>query len=225
MLPLTASDLYALAHGTKNEGEERCHWCGSACKREWLHDDPPPMIGVRCDLRYTKIPGSHYYCRGCWLFKRNRITVNFLTGGYKDSQDPQKHSWFITETTSSVLELSKDKTELYEQLLSPPLRFTLALLDGVGSTNHLQSMVVNDNTSGINANTPLLFTINDIVHTYTPYELDTGLKQGADGRIPGVRALIRLLGEYVREEEKRGRGRPIKEEKPNNKNVRAKSGA
>lgn len=37
------SDILAVSQAMRNEGEDRCHWCGSACERKWLHDDVAPL--------------------------------------------------------------------------------------------------------------------------------------------------------------------------------------
>lgn len=213
----TASDLYALSQGTSNIGPEECHWCASNCKRIWFHDDAPPVPFIRSKSMAMRT-NNPYICTGCWLFRRKRITVTELGGKWKDGQQPICHSWWITDKGAWVVN-PKDPESIYPLLLKPPNRFVLAILDGVAA-NHLQLMQVND-IAEIRAETPLRFTVNNIPHTYTVYELQEALegagegKQiGDGGKQPGVGALIRLLGKRkslvseLMPTENRGRGRP-----------------
>lgn len=209
---MLASELWAAAHGVRCTGPDQCHWCSAPCERAVPHDDPPPMIGVRrtpC-LR----PANGYVCVGCQLFRRKRLTVNFLGGGFRDGRTPQDHSWLVTQ--SDVLGVDgRSGRALYEVLLSPPPRFLLSLLDdpplGPQTPNLLQLMVCND-FAKIEADTPLVFTVNGVRHYYTVYELEESMYGEAAG--PGVRALDRLfpLPRRVRAEPKRERGRPSPKE-------------
>lgn len=88
------------------------------------------------------------------------------------------------------------------------------LLEGVGERNFLNKGVANDNVQGVKEETQLGFTLNNIVMHYSPYELDAALRGESQGKSPGVRELIRLLGEYKlpakegARPEKMDRGRP-----------------
>ena len=207
MLP---SELYAKSQNAKCEGPWECHWCGSACKHIWMHDEPPRVIGMRSTI-FVKKPANPYICAGCWLFRRKSVTINFLSGEYKDRQKICDYSLLMTEDNTFGIR-SEDHGLLYEILLQPPLKFCMALLDGEGFKNHIQMMIVND-LSEIKADTAINYTINNIPHTYTVYELKLALRNNNVGVDPGVLALIRKLGSYQLPEKEKRRGRPpLKEE-------------
>ncbi len=225
---LSPSDLYAQAIGIRNGGDDRCHWCGSACQRILPHDDDPPIPFVKGsqNRRYAKCPGHAYVCMGCWRFRALRVTVNFLGGSLIDSRCPMDFSWLITETGVAALN-PRQKTALYPVLLKPPLRFWLGLVEGMQS--HLQLQVLNDLPT-VQSDSPITFTFNGLPLTYTIYELEEGLRHGVSGKSPGVQTLIRFLGEYKLPmpngkdvDEQRGKGRPRLEEinKPGRKVVAA----
>lgn len=196
---LRASELYAISQSNRCTGPEGCHWCGAACGRLWLHDEPPAILGVRRD-RLALNPNGLYICIGCWLWRRKRVTVNFLphTDGngaptYLDRQEAPKWSWLVTEAGSWALR-EGDAQALVSFLVAPPLRFFLSLLDGnTPPPNHLQMCLAN-NFEQIGGDTPLRFTINNIPHQYTVYELEDVLTGGGVvGKEPGVRALASFL--------------------------------
>lgn len=209
---LTAPALYASAHGRKCEGPDRCHWCGAPCPRLLIHDDNrSPMIQTRHP--HARFPGNAYQCMGCWLFGRQRVTVFYADGTYKDGQTPYKHSWWITEKECRSIRIPQDAPSLYRMILRPPLKFALALLDGPNPPpNRLQLALANDHQE-IKASTPLTFTVNEVPFCYNIYELEevlTSPDADLSGRLPGVRELIRLLGPYKELEDsiKKERGRP-----------------
>mgnify|MGYP000446835940 FL=1 len=211
---MTASDLYAISQGYKNEGSEKCHWCGSCCTRQWKHDDPGPVPFQRGKpYRPSAFPASPWICKGCWAWKRKRITVKFLNGTFKDGQCPEDHSWWIEEGGAYGIQPSM-YTHLRDKLLSPPLRFLL-LLKIETPHNFLQLSQIND-LQQIKAETTLSFSVDNVVHQYSVYELERVAKaEDANGMMPGTRALASLLKGLLpetNEEEKRGRGRPSTEE-------------
>lgn len=210
---MTASDLFALALGTRNAGKERCHWCGSACSNLWLHDDPPPIPFHRTKST-AKVPSSRHVCVGCWNFKRKKVTVRFLDETLKDSQAGENHSWWITETGSFGVRAA-DGPHLYPLLLKPPLWFALALKDGNGP-NLMQLMTAN-RCEDVKGDTPLSFTYNGVKHEYTVYELEQALQHGPEGKEPGVQLLLKTFGSHSLTngvpEAKRKVGRPKMEEK------------
>lgn len=225
---LTAASLFAISQGSANEGidDVRCHWCGSPATRTFRHNDIPPVPFSRSKST-AKAPFSNFCCVGCWLWQRGSVTVNFLTGDYKDRQQAKNHSWWINEEGAWALR-AEDHSHLWQLISCPPLRFTLALLDGGKTTNLLQLMIANDHKE-ILRETQLWFTINGIPHSYSIHELEAGLKGGESGREPGVRALMRLLSaapSKLTHKEKRGDGRPSVKELPDrpNKLVVAQSG-
>lgn len=218
----TATELYANSQGMICEGDVICHWCGAHCQRRYLHDDPPPIPFVR-SRSSARFPSNPYICKGCWLFRRKRLTVWNLGGEFKDGQCPINHSWWITSCESLVID-DNCRVGLYEYLLRPPLKFALSLIDGEKIENLLHFCPVNDHEK-ILGDTPLLFHLNNIQHAYTVYELTEALKHGTEGKEPGVRALIALLGPYTLAREappedgssegkggKKGRGRPREED-------------
>lgn len=193
--PLTAPHLYALSEGVSPSGADRCYWCGTPCDRVWFKDAPPPQVGVK-RTDGAKCPGNHYVCVGCWLFRRRSITVTHLDGTYRDRQCPLGHSWLITSVNARAVRLPQDGRELIQRLLDPPLRFCLSLLDGkAGHINRLHSAQVND-LPEVLADTPLLFTLNGIPLTYSVYELGEAMRNGSQGKSPGVGALVYLCGQH-----------------------------
>ncbi len=210
-----ASELYAISQGKRCKGIQKCHWCGASCGNNNPHDDPP-LILIRKEAKikqWALYPNNSYICDGCWLWRRKRITVFYLDDSYSDGQSPEKHPWFITH--QKAYSLYEEGNSLYETLLSPPLTFSLSLVTP-GEPNRLQHNTLN-NLSKIQLDTPLSFTLNSQVLTYTIYELQEGILNGANGKEPGVQTLIRILGEPSPDllgdkrkdpEEKRGRGKP-----------------
>ncbi len=207
---VTASELFALAHGTSCHGEDQCHWCGTPCKRLLQHDDAPRDVGIKRPV-YARRPGNGFICTGCWLFGMRRVTVRYLDNDFKDRQACKDHSWYVTK--QGALGVRKQcASHLYPLLLNPPYTFSLALIDD-STTNLIQHWVANDVVE-VKANTTLKFTINNIAFDYTVDELEQGLRNGSEGRLAGVRELIKLFGPYKLpplvdpEEGPKGRGRP-----------------
>lgn len=218
--PLLASELYATSQNETCEGESRCYWCGASCPFRWAHREPPPPMFVKTDRRLIKCPGSAYQCKGCWLWGRQRITINFLSSAgfakgeppYKDVQCPINWSWYFSEKGAWAVRLDMDAGTLYEILMDPPRRFALSLLTTKDVKNHLQLVTANDPPE-IKGDSPLSFNVDNVGYTYSPYELEHALEHGSTGTIPGTQKLIALLGPYKLTDEwrkkKRGRGRPI----------------
>ena len=217
---LTLPELYAISQSyasSVGEGDERCHWCGAACKRLWFHDDPAPVTygGVRPKREQPcRVLSSAYQCLGCWLWRRNSITAWWLTpeAGFKDRQKPLELSWLVTAEADGAWALRKeDAAELYAFLLNPERKFALALIDG-GAKNYPQLGRVNDNPE-VKADTPLYLTLNGVEHPFTAYELGEARKGAStQGMGSGVQALVRLFGP-IPAEGKRKRGRPTNAEK------------
>ena len=209
--PLLASELYAISQGSRCVGPDRCHWCGAPCQRHWIHDDPPSIPFKRRDY-LAKFPSNSYICAGCWLWRRQRTTITFPSGRQMDGQAAPNHSWWISEGGAFALDEASYRI-LADKLIQPPLTFSLMLLSNAGLKNHLQLGNANNHTS-IRAETPLLFTLDNITHVYTVYELEMAIKTGVlEGKSPGTSALIRHLNIPVAQtEEERERGRPTSEE-------------
>lgn len=203
-----APELYALTQGTRCEGKHECHWCGSPCGRIYIHDGPVPLPFVKNDLT-AKRPANPYVCNGCRLFRRPRNTVRFLNGkDYQDGKCLMDFSLLLTD--GGIWGVRKEDLPHLENIIfHPPLRFALCLVDP-GQKNCLQLGIVND-FQRIQADTPLRFTHNNIPHTYSVYELRSALQSGDfSGKEPGCRVLATSLDLSLAE--KRGRGRPTKEE-------------
>lgn len=218
---MLSTELFALAHGHKCSGDQECHWCTGPCERHWIHDDLPIVPFVRTNS-HAKRPGNAYICWGCWLYRRGRITVSTLQNELIDRQNLMDHSWILFDNQIKVIK-KEDKFKLYEILLNPPLVFCLSLLNEPSTKNLIQLSILNENEK-IFANTPIHFTLNNIQCEYTIYELEEALKtQELTGKSPGVRLLIETIGPCVlKEKEKRGRGRPPKEDDPDGKIVTRK---
>jgi hypothetical protein len=159
------------------------------------------------------------------LFRRRRITVNFLRSGtkehpglsFRDGQAPVNHSWWITEQGAWAIS-NLDHQTLYEYLLKPPPKFFLSLLHGENTKSHLHLQIVNAEKA-LRADTPLAFTVNNTIYFYSVYELEEALttpdpRKKTNGKSPGVRELLQILGTYHPGEapKKKERGRPTAEE-------------
>lgn len=188
---MLASQLYAISQGGRCEGKESCHWCRGPCTQLWRHDDLPFMHHVK-SAQLPRNPAGHFVCSGCWLWRRKSLTVNFLGGGHKDRQETKSHSWLLT-TSQSIAINDKSGIEAMARILSPVLPFSLSIVTSDRVPNLLHLMLVNDQKEAT-AQTPFQFTIDHALYTYTVYELEEGIKNGGDGKSPGVRELLRLYG-------------------------------
>lgn len=198
-----ASQLYARSQGYECKGPWRCHWCSAPCLDEFIHDDPPPVPFQR-STSTAKCPAEAYICVGCWAWRRPRTTISFLSGGYLDKQEAKGHSWLVTDKQAWALRLGDflDMDALYTQLLQPPRYFFLALRLPNDKIDTLLQLAQANCYEGIHANTPLRFTVNNIVHQYTVYELGEAMKNGPPAYGPGISALYRALGEPSAEAKK-----------------------
>jgi hypothetical protein len=113
----------------------------------------------------------------------------------KDRQTLKRYSLWITSQKTRIIDPSKNATILYESLMSPPLTFCMALLDGQKNENMLQHAYVNQ-LEKISADTELAFTINNTKYTYTPYELEKALEEPKTAKGAGVSALLKMFGPY-----------------------------
>lgn len=218
----TASDLFCLSQGAINwstkaiedarkkqsNAIDRCHWCGSPCERTHFHDDPPIMPFSKQPKSKAKCPSNAYICHGCYLWGRKRVTVNFLDGSFKDVQCAMNHSWIITKNDAKAIN-DESRLKLYPFLLKPDNSFVLCLLEkGTKEQNQLFLSILND-IAEIKGDTVLKFTLNNIPHTYTIYDLESALRNAEVGQSPGVRALINFCGPFtlpplVEKEDRRG---------------------
>lgn len=211
---MLASELFAKSQGTVCSGPWRCYWCGSGCSEDWLHDDGPPVPFLKRN-GLARCPSEPWICVGCFLWRRPRVTVPFLTidndPPFKDRQCAVNHSWFVTEDAALAIQ---NPAALYQKLLAPPKRFFLSLLSDKEQKNHLQLCEVNDFPE-VRADTPIAFTLDNIKHTYTVYELEEALRSEPTGKEPGVQAIMRTLGPYTlppRPQPEKKRGRPAPEQ-------------
>lgn len=190
--PLLASELFAYAHEARCEGPFACHWCSAPCSRTHIHDDYPlPIIAPGYRLRsLARRPSSPFICRGCWLWRRKRVTITYLNGDFKDGQAASKQSWLILPSKGAFALNESCREEVWPFLLKPAKRFCLAFYDG--EENHLQLMQAVD-LIGVTIETPLRYTINNIIHEYTVYDLEQSIKHQEE-KTPGVRGLVRMLG-------------------------------
>jgi len=209
--PLRASEIFARSQSARCEGDDRCHWCGAPCRggaAGLRHDDPPPIPFVRSKSS-ARHPNGRFVCVACWLWRRRSVTVCYLPAGFRDRRFAPDHSWWITEHGAWGLR-PESAEALYGLLLKPPTRFVLALREGA-CDNWLHLAVANDNPV-VKADTPLHFTVNNIPHSYTAYELEQVARHQHAATPPGVAALIRLFGPpppiAAVVPEQRGRGRP-----------------
>ena len=198
---MLSSELYAVSQNTVCSGPEFCYWCSSPCNREYQHGDAPP-IPFQKRHSLARKPSEPWICAGCYLWRQPSVTARFLlpaddkaTRPFKDRQCPVNHSWLVTEQAAWAI-IFESHAELYRRLLAPPKLFLLSLLSDKSIPNHLQLCQVNEHAE-VAADTPLAFTIDNIPHTYTVYELEEAIRNGPAGKEPGVQALCRLLGPFT----------------------------
>lgn len=208
MSQVQASDILAWSHGKENKGVLQCHWCKAPCDRIHRHDDFVPIPFTK-NKNLAKNPDGGYICNGCQLYHKPSVTGYYLDGTFRDRMCLKNCSWLITRTETKILRPKQDAEALYKILLKPPHQFVLSFITLPTTTNHLHCTTAND-YSIVEAGTPLHFTIDNIPHKYTVNELEEALKHEADGKEPGVRALVRLLGHHKIEvpEVKSKPGRP-----------------
>ena len=118
-----------------------------------------------------------------------------------DGQAPKDHSWLIQPSSAKAVHPAGGQ-ELLEILLNPPEQFALMLLtsprvEGDGKVmlpfeNRLHLGIAND-VPELKANDLVRFTVDNVPHQYTVYELKEALKFGPDGKEPGVRVLFDLF--------------------------------
>ncbi len=202
----TVSELYALSQGSKCEGDQKCHWCGGACNSQRIHDDVGPIPFQRTTTT-AKVLSSAYCCIGCWLWRLRSRTITFLPAlnpdyPIKDRQTAKKHSWWITREGAWAIPqpfIPPNPERVYSLLLKPPNPFALLLRKD--TDNQIQLGIVN-NGSGVLADTPIQFTFDNVLHSYTVYELEQTLKTGeVTGKSAGTRILIETFGEWKLPEE------------------------
>src|SRR5260370_41828754 len=99
---VTASDIFAISQGSRNQGDDICHWCGSPCRRLIPHDDTP-YLPFTVHRQPAKHPGHGFVCWGCWMWRRKRQTIHFFSGSYLDGKCAEDYSWLITERGSFAL--------------------------------------------------------------------------------------------------------------------------
>jgi hypothetical protein len=217
---MLASELYALSQGSICAGSFECHWCSSPCTADHIHDDLPTHIPFVRSPHPSKRPGNPYICQGCWLYRRTRLTVNYLSGEWLDRQKPFDHSWLITKTNAWGIR-PDDYPELFRFLLKPQCSFVLSLrTPDYQFHNYLQLALCND-IAEITANTTLYFTVNNSANSYTIYELEEAIRNDEEGKSPGVRTLLAMHRPPRPTEmnQHRGRGRPRKEEEVDHRTV------
>jgi hypothetical protein len=213
--PLTPSDMFALYPNdiyNKHhalEGPDECYWCSRPCTRDVPHDDGPLVLFKKTPL-IARRPNNKYVCQGCDIYRRKRTTINYLDGSINDGKCLINFSWWIDREGPKVIDKrrwTKDGINLFrEKLLNPPNSFCFSLITE-GQKNHLQLCKAND-LCVIKADTVLYYTLDNQVFNYSVYELKEALKHGPEGREPGVRLLVEMIGLDEPEEPKRGGGRP-----------------
>ncbi len=208
---LLASQLYATYFTSPSYGDQQCHWCGGPCNIAILHDDPPPIPFVRGSKNrfQAKCLNSLYVCKGCWYYRRPRMTVRFLDGELKDGKSTMEYSWLLKKDGAYAIR-KEGFEKLWEFLVKPEEIWCLAFLQGGEKLNHIQQFVVN-HIKNLKADTPIQFTVNGIPHIYTIYELEESRKVGSEGMQAGTRFLFDLLQKVIPAlplEEPKEKGRP-----------------
>ena len=220
---VSAPELFAISQGKKNTGSERCFWCGGSAEAspQFLRDGQhnPPAGRHPGGARF---PQGRHVCLGDWLYRRESVTVFYPDDTLKDRQCLLRSSWWLTDEGIRALR-KEDAPHVYKALLNPPPLFCLSLLSAEPQNgklityNQIHLACVND-LAEVRADTPLAFTLDNVRHEYTVYELRETLKtRVAEGKMPGVRALTARFGMVAvpglgDPEAKRERGRPAKVE-------------
>ncbi len=140
-------------------------------------------------------PGNGFICSGCWIYRCQRVTLQFLTEGFRDGQTAASHSWWLSGEGFYALR-KEDHTKLYEHLLKPPNRFALSFRSAAVPRNELHCSILNDHAV-LRADTELFFTFDNVPFIYSIHELEMAIKQGGNGRLPGVQLLLRHLGKSL----------------------------
>ena len=208
---MNASEFLACSHNTPCSGMFECHWCAAPCNNLQSHDDAPILPFQRVKTT-AKRPGNPYACNGCCIYRRKRISIRSLGNWTRDKQCLKDYSWWMTKDEVRVIKLPTEASMLYENLLFPPLQFAMSLLKE--EKESLIQLCAANVMQEIKADTPLYFLLDNRLLTYTTYELEEALKHGTEGKMPGVRALVDLLGPYLpmQKEEEKKKGRPRVEE-------------
>lgn len=124
--------------------------------------------------------------------------MRFLEGGFLDRQCPMDWGWFVSSEARAVRR--DDSQALYRLLLNPPKAFCLALLDPlegggkVRAKNLPHFWTVNEGET--EKDKSVSFTLNNVPHEYTIWDLEAALSIKDAPQTPGVRALVRLFGIY-----------------------------
>jgi hypothetical protein len=193
--PWNTPRLFAHAHGQEIRGPARCHWCGNPCDRLWPHDDLPPLPFTK-QKYHALCPSEPWVCVGCWLYRRKRVTLRFFSGDFRDGQAAGDHSWLLTEGGFWGLSPYCLKSpQLREFFLKPPLRWALAVRDGREPPACLIHRTPLNDLPEVQVGSLLRFTINNVEHTYSVFELSQAMAHGTPGKQAGTRELFRLLGE------------------------------
>lgn len=196
-----ASQLYAMAHQRSCEGELSCHWCGAPCTNLHKHDDPLPQPYNKTKTTAKNAQGQ-WVCTGCSLWRRPLTTIFFLDGkSWQDRQAAMNWGWLIREDIALAIRPGDDGKAVYDQLLHPSPNaktggvqaWALSFVTS-GYQNHIHLQEVNATSSGHTASTGLVFTLNNIKHTFSVHELEQATRTGVNGKEPGVRILFDLLG-------------------------------
>lgn len=127
---LTASELFALAHGYPlSVGDERCHFCGAPCRQTNYYFVVRRLFEP--DER-ANIPDSCWICDGCQLMERQSATIFFHDGSYKDGCRWQDYSWVVTDQKAVAFGL-EHKQALRQICLKPPLPpYVIVIAPGTG---------------------------------------------------------------------------------------------
>jgi hypothetical protein len=190
---MLASNLYAMSEGKKNEGHWECHWCTAPCDSTFVHDDPPPIPFITRGKSNAKRPTMPYICIGCWLWRRKSLSIFSLSGKLlKDRETPSHHSWFITPGDARVITL--DDFEILRQLLlAPPSRFSMIVK--VEDPVEIHRAVANNNEA-VTLGTQLHFTVDHVLHSWTPHGLEHAIRNGEQGADAGSRYLSKWLSPW-----------------------------
>ena len=111
---MTASELFS---GIKDNGENKCYYCGSSCDDKHGAKDYVKSTFTNRDI--VAYPGSSYVCGGCALVMSSDNIIELLDGENREHQRIRSYSWIITQD-ERIAATKKHIAQLREIVLNPP---------------------------------------------------------------------------------------------------------
>lgn len=131
-MTLTASTLFAMAHGYPQTGAERCYYCGGPCEPKFFHEVyHKELYPMPNSATGPANPKGKFCCKGCVLGLAGKMTVHYPGDLLEDGQSVQKHSWVVTQEEAIACRKPDHLDYLQQVCTEPPeTPFVLLLTDG-----------------------------------------------------------------------------------------------